>query len=217
MTSELRSPARKAVLYQLLKEGESSAAGLANSIGISVQAMRRHLRNLEDEELVESVAFSLGPGRPSNLWHLSRQGRQSFNNEQGSEKFAIEVLSSIESKFSSQMLSDILGQQVLEKANAYRKRIGTGELSQRLQRLVDLRVHEGHLTEFHPAKSKNGLSSSWYLNALHCSIQSIAESFPIVCDQELALIRYIFPDCDVKRVQWRIENGHSCGFEITPH
>jgi DeoR family suf operon transcriptional repressor len=44
----------------------------------------------------------------------------------------------------------------------------------------------------------------------------IAEQFPCVCDQELQLIRHTFPDCQVERVHWRLEAGHSCGFRLTP-
>jgi DeoR family suf operon transcriptional repressor len=45
----------------------------------------------------------------------------------------------------------------------------------------------------------------------------IAEEFPMVCDQELQLMRHTFPDCQVERIHWRLEEGHSCGFRITPH
>ena len=68
------------------------------------------------------------------------------------------------------------------------------------------------MTELNIAKDGSG----WYLSAIHCSIRNIAEKYPLVCDQELQLIRNTFPDCDVQRVQWRLEKGHSCGFHITP-
>ena len=57
---------------------------------------------------------------------------------------------------------------------------------------------------------------SWYLNELTCSVLGIAEKHPFVCDQELQLIRSVLPDCDVQRVQWRLESGHSCGFTVNP-
>jgi DeoR family suf operon transcriptional repressor len=44
----------------------------------------------------------------------------------------------------------------------------------------------------------------------------IAEEFPMVCDQELQLIRHTFPDCQVERVHWRLEDDHFCGFRLTP-
>ena len=102
--------------------------------------------------------------------------------------------------------------QAVEKAICYRNKIGKGSLKSRLKKLIDLRSEEGYLSEL--SSSSDGLS--WYLHEFHCSIRLIAEKYPIVCDQELQLIRQTFPDCEVERVQWRLETVHSCGFHITP-
>ena len=214
MKTEVHVNTRESTLSMLLKDGELSASALASSMAISVQAMRRHLRSLEEEGLVESVSISMGPGRPSNLWHLTNKGLNRFNTGKGTEDFALGLLRSIEKKLSKQTLDDVLSQQALEKAIIYRRIIGSGEIKDRLLKLVKLRKKEGHMTDIHP--SIDG-SASWYLNAFHCSIRTIAEHFPIVCDQELQLIRLIFPDCQVERAQWRIETGRSCGFKITPN
>jgi DeoR family suf operon transcriptional repressor len=56
---------------------------------------------------------------------------------------------------------------------------------------------------------------AWVVSEFHCSVMRIAEQFPCVCDQELQLIRHTFPDCQVERVQWRLEKGHSCGFRLS--
>ena len=42
----------EAALTLLLRQGEASAAELAQQLGVSVQVMRRHLRSLERDELV---------------------------------------------------------------------------------------------------------------------------------------------------------------------
>jgi len=73
--AEAAHPTREAVLSVLLREGEATAAQLADSLGVSVQAMRRHLRSLEDDGLVEACSSHEGPGRPSNRWHLTARGQ----------------------------------------------------------------------------------------------------------------------------------------------
>ena len=84
MGAPSQAPTREATLTLLLRQGEIDAAGLASQLGISVQAMRRHLRTLEDEGLVESTAVTAGPGRPSNLWRLTSRGHQHFPDGSGS-------------------------------------------------------------------------------------------------------------------------------------
>ncbi len=214
MSSDEQVNRKEETLTLLFKEGELSASTLASALGISVQAMRRHLRNLEIDGLVAPIAIALGPGRPSNLWHLTVQGQDHFNSANGSEKFAIDLLGSIQESLSPKTFAKVLSQQALQQALQYRKRIGTGSIDLRLERLVALRNQEGNTADVQPVEDG---SESWYLNAFHCSIRGIAEQFPVVCDQELQLIRYIFPDCLVERVKWRVETGQSCGFKITPN
>ena len=210
MTTEVQATTREATLKLLLKQGEASAAKLAALMGISVQAMRRHLRSLESDGFVEATLIAEGPGRPSNSWQLTSNGFNCFNAISGSEQFALELLASIESTLSEKNMVDVMHSQMDEKVIYYRENIASGALNIRLEKFVELRKQEGYLTELH--LSKDG--TSWYLNAFHCSIRNIAEEYPIVCDYELQLIRNVFSDCEVQRVQWRLEGGHSCGFQI---
>lgn len=212
-------PTREAALTLLLRQGEATAAELAGCLGVSVQVMRRHLRSLEEDGLVEACATQEGPGRPSNRWHLTNQGHDHFPD--GSEDFALGLLHSIRESLPPDVLRSLLDQQARQKGASYRRHIGAGPLARRLQRLVDLRRGEGYVAELRSeagdpggAPAGDGLES-WILSEFHCSVMRIAEEFPLICDQELQLIRHTFPDCQVERVHWRLEEGHSCGFRIT--
>ncbi len=210
MSIDEPAPTRLATLTLLLKQGQSSATCLSDSVGISVQAMRRHLRSLKKDGLVEAHQICNGPGRPSNLWKLTPKGENEFN--YGNENFTIDLLNSIEANLPKEALLSLLSQQAREKANNYLSKIGKASIVVRLRKLIELRKIEGYLAEYEPIKEGKG----WYINEFHCSIRKIAEQYPFVCDQELETIRYIFPDCQVERTQWRLEEGHSCGFRITP-
>ena len=105
-----------------------------------------------------------------------------------------------------------MAQQALQKAQTYRLQIGTGSLQNRLEQLVDLRRREGYVAEC----TQDPDGKAWLFSEFHCSVMRIAERFPCVCDQELQLIRSTFPDCQVERVHWRLEQGHSCGFRLSP-
>ena len=52
MSASAPASTRDAVLSLLLERGEEDAGTLADAVGISVQAMRRHLRSLADSGLV---------------------------------------------------------------------------------------------------------------------------------------------------------------------
>ena len=54
---ETGSATRDTVLVVLMREGEATAATLAHQLGVSVQVMRRHLRSLEDDGLVQALSL----------------------------------------------------------------------------------------------------------------------------------------------------------------
>ena len=208
MSASTQAPTREAALTLMLRQGEITAAALAEELGVSVQVMRRHLRSLEEEGLVEASSSSDGPGRPSNRWKLTQAGRGHFPD--GSDDFALGLLSSMAASLPADMIDGLLERQAAEKAADYRSRIGAGTLKHRLERLVDLRRSEGYEAEFRPNPDGQG----WVMSEFHCSVMKIAEQFPCVCDQELQLIRHTFPDCHVERVHWLLEGGHACGFHL---
>jgi len=205
------TPTREAVLALLLRKGEATAAELADQLSVSVQVMRRHLRTLGDEGLVEASPTPEGPGRPSNRWRLTAAGHHRFPDS--SENFALGLLQSLANTLPPEALSQLLEQQAIEKAGDYRRRIGDGGLRQRLERLVELRRQEGYVAECRPDPDQ---ANAWMISEFHCSVMRIAEAFPMVCTQELQLIAHTFPDCRIERVHWRLEEGHSCGFRLSP-
>ena len=210
---------REAVLALLLREADRTASQLACRLEVSVQVMRRHLRSLEEDGLVEASPAQAGPGRPTNRWRLTESGRARFPD--GSEQFALGLLQSLAASMPADSLQLMLRRQALEKAEEYRRQIGEGPLPQRLGRLVELRRREGYMAECRQEGRDDGLpspeaSAAWLLSEFHCSVMRIAQEFPVLCDQELQLLRHTFPDCRVERVHWRLEKGHSCGFRIAP-
>ena len=210
MSSEPVTSTREAALTLLLRLGQATATTMAGQLGVSVQVMRRHLRSLEQEGLVDNPCNTTGPGRPSHLWRLTDQGRDHFPD--GSEEFARGLLHTMASHLGPDQLQTLLGQQAAAQARHYRNLLGDYPLEKRLQRLVELRRQEGYVADYEPCQEQHG----WLLTAFHCSVARIAEQFPVICSQELQLYRSIFPDCHVERVHWVQEGDHYCGFRVQP-
>ena len=124
------SATRDAALALLLRRGECTAAELSSDLGVSVQIMRRHLRGMEEEGLVESSSSTEGPGRPSNHWRLTSIGQSRFPD--GSQHFALGLMESLAGSLPAEAVQELLAQQARQKANAYREHIGTGPLEQRV-------------------------------------------------------------------------------------
>jgi DeoR family suf operon transcriptional repressor len=209
MTSSPAST-HEAALTLLLRQGEASAAELAQQLGVSVQVMRRHLRSLERDELVEASPQSGGPGRPSNRWRLTANGRGRFPD--GSEHFALGLLQSLSTALPPDQVKGLLSTQADLQAGRYREQLGDQPLSGRLEKMVELRRREGYVADCR----QDPESPAWLLQEYHCSVSRVAEAFPLICDQELQVMRRTFPDCSVERVHWKLDGDHTCGFRLTP-
>lgn len=120
------APTHEAALTLLLRQGEASAAELADQLELSVQVMRRHLRSLEEKGLVEASPQALGPGRPSNRWRLTAAGRGRFPD--GSEQFALGLLQSMSQALPPDQVKALLRNQAEQLASSYRQQLGEAPL-----------------------------------------------------------------------------------------
>ncbi len=210
MTTGLPST-KKSILQYLLKQGRATAKELAQALNITPQAIRRHLSELEAEELIEYQSVQQGMGRPQHLYQLSKEGRDRLNPHNYGE-FAVDFLDTLAETVGKEQVSKVLEKQWQRKATAYRDRLGNGSLKQRVAKLVQIRQKEGYMAELHqlPPKQKQ----QFILIEHNCAIHEVAESYPSVCGHELEMFAAVLPDCTVERTHW-INNGeHLCGYLI---
>ena len=203
------------ILQHLLKQGKATAHELAETLDITPQATRRHLKDLEAEGLLEHHPLQGGLGRPQYVYSLSKQGRDRFPNQYG--EFAVSFLETLMDTVGETQVKEVLRKQWQRKAEEYRRRIGQGSLKERMDRLVKLRQEEGYMAEIHKANGKNGLKSKeegYLLAEHHCAISDVAESYPTVCGHELEMFAEILPDCIIERTHWINEGEHNCGYLI---
>ncbi len=192
----------------LLKQGEVSASDLAQQLQVSAQGIRRHLKDLEVEELIQHRVVHGGAGRPNYLYGLSRKGRSQWPDR--SDEFAVSLLGSLSEQVGAEQMDSILRLQWERKAIEYRDRIGEGSLKDRVQALVELRKTEGYMAECH----ESDLEKQYVLTEYNCAISHIAETFPNVCGHELEMFSIALSDCRVERTHWLVDGEHRCGYLI---
>lgn len=222
MTSPLQPSTKDDILRYLLRKGKSSVQDLSDDLGISPQAIRRHLKDLEAETLIVHQSVSSGMGRPQHVYQLSKTGRSYF--PEAYDRFALELLDTLTATVPPEQLQGILRQQWKRKGLDYRERLGHLPLGQRVKNLVELRRSEGYMTDWHSASLRGEIlevsepveeEEAFVLTEYNCAIASVAESFPAICDYELELFSAALgEDCQVKRTHWMINGEHCCGYLI---
>ncbi len=210
-----QSSTKQDILEYLLKHVQATALELAAALDISPQAIRRHLKDLEVEDLIVYASVQSGMGRPQHVYKLSNQGRDRLRREVADSygDFAVSLLDTLAETVGHDQVSTILRKQWERKAQEYRERVGDGSLHQRVASLVELRKAEGYMAECHPVDSpENG--DRFILTEHNCAISNVAESFPSVCRHELEMFAAVLPDCTVERTHWIINGEHRCGYLV---
>lgn len=215
MTAAQHPSTKEDILSYLLKHGHASAQDVADYCKISVQAVRRHLKDLEEEGLILHEAVQAGMGRPNYLYQLSSKGRDRLPGQY--DHFALSLLGTLAETVDKEQFSDILRKQWERKVLEYQAYVGRGSLQERVARLVELRQAEGYMAEWHliePESSQESASPRFVITEYHCAISQIAESFPSVCEHELDMFQQALQDCRVERTHWLVNGEHRCGYLI---
>lgn len=218
MTSPQLPSTKDDILQYLLKQGEASAQALAAYLQISAQAIRRHLKDLSSEMLIEHRAVQEGMGRPNYLYRLSRKGRDRFPSQY--DKFAVSLLDTLTETVGTEEVRTILQKQWQRKAVDYCQKVGQGTLVERVERLVKLRQAEGYMAEWYEVLADGEICDPgpcYVITEYNCAISHIAESFPSVCGHELEMFQMALPDCSVQRTHWLVKGEHQCGYLVQAH
>jgi DeoR family suf operon transcriptional repressor len=216
MTLTNPTSTKEDILQCLLRQERATAHELANILRMSPQAIRRHLKDLETEGLLDHHSVQGEMGRPQFFYSLSKIGRDRFPRRYGD--FAVSFLDTLVEAVGEKQVGEVLRKQWERKAEEYHQHIGKGSLGDRVQKLVDLRRAEGYMAELHPLNdnrvSLEAPEEQYILAEHNCAIADVAESYPKVCDHELEMFTLVLPDCTVERINWMNQGEHNCGYLI---
>lgn len=212
MTATHQPSTKQDILQYLLKQAQATVQELAECLQISPQAVRRHLKDLEEEGFIVHEVVQAGMGRPNHLYMLSPAGREQFPDRY--DDFAVSLLDTLAETVGQEQMGSILRKQWERKAAEYRDRLGAGSLKDRVNRLVELRRAEGYMAECHLVGDTS--VDRYVLTEYNCAISHIAETFPSVCGHELEMFAAALQDCTVERTHWIVNGEHRCGYLIQP-
>lgn len=215
MKSTEQASTKQDILQYLLKHEYATAQDLADRFNISPQAIRRHLKDLEAEGLIEHEVEIENPGmgRPQHVYQLSPEGRDRF--PANYNDFAVNLLSTMSESMGHDQVAEVLHLQWQRKAIDYRDRLGNGSLQERVANLADIRKLEGYVAEWYAIDDGSDSDQQGFiLTEYNCAISQIAETFPNVCGYELEMFAVALQDCKVERTHWMVDGEHRCGYLI---
>ncbi len=164
---------RMEVLELLRRKGRSSAESIANDLGVTPNAVRQHLTNLERDGLVVSQPERSGRGRPSLLFALTERADAVFPKRYG--QLATMVLQEVQEMGGPEALDEVFARVAARHANAIEKDLEGLDFDERMRRVVAWIGRAGTLVE--QTASPEGIKVTIH----NCPFRNTALKFPQVC------------------------------------
>ncbi|HEV2475465.1 MAG TPA: helix-turn-helix domain-containing protein [Candidatus Dormibacteraeota bacterium] len=164
---------RMEVLELLRRKGRSSAETIANDLGVTPNAVRQHLTNLEREGLVVSQPERSGRGRPSLLFGLTERADAVFPKRYG--QLATMVLQEVQEMGGPDALDEVFARVAARHASAIERDFDGLDFDEKLRRVVAWIGRAGTLVE--QTESPEGVKITIH----NCPFRNTALKFPQVC------------------------------------
>jgi DeoR family suf operon transcriptional repressor len=164
---------RGAVLVQLKRSQPLTAKELAARLGVSLNAARHHLKELEVEGLVRYDRSRRGVGAPAFSYRLSPAGEALFPRRY--QETLTSVLDQIVEREGREAAVALLDSHLGRLAAQLKTELAGLSAQERLAAVARVRSEQGYMAEaLAPA----------VLTEHNCAIQAVAERFPEICAAE---------------------------------
>ncbi|MFD9475801.1 helix-turn-helix transcriptional regulator [Streptomyces nojiriensis] len=179
---------RNRVARSILDHGPSTVADLAQRLGLTQAAVRRHLDTLVTDDVVEPreqrVYGARTRGRPAKVFALTDCGRDAF--DQSYDTLAADALRWIAQLAGGGEQGEVAvaafaRSRMETQARAYKEAVEAAAPQERTEALARALTTDGYAAT---AKSAPGPHSGEQLCQHHCPVAHVAEQFPQLCEAE---------------------------------
>jgi len=202
--------AQRRIVDHLKRTGPSTTADLADALGVTTQAVRPQLAELEDHGLVASELISTGVrGRPPVGWALTAKAIELFPDRHGD--LTVELISAMREAVGEVGLDAVIGARDEAQFLAIVASMpANANIEERTRRLADHRAQQGYMAEV----VTDG--DDLLLIEHHCPICAAATECQGLCRGELELFeKVIGPGARVKRTDHLLSGDQRCVYRIS--
>lgn len=202
---------REKLLTLLKTKGPRQASQIARDLSITPMAVRQHLNQLQEEDLVAYEDERRRVGRPARIWRLTERGHSRFPSSLAD--FTTTMLDLVQATFGDDGVRRLMAERARRQVESYREQMpGADSLEERVAALARIRRNEGYMADWR--RRRDGTLE---LCENHCSVCAAARSCPEVCRTELEVFREILgPGVEVAREEHIMGGDRRCLYRIVP-
>jgi DeoR family suf operon transcriptional repressor len=203
----LKGP-RAEVVMELKRSGAVAAKGIAERLGLSLNAVRHHVKELEAAGLVDYERENRGVGAPAFVYRLTPAGEALFPRRY--EDAVGRLLDYVVAREGRAAAVDVLESRYKELALRLRSALAEASPEERVTIVTRALAEEGYMPEI-----RSGQASGMQLVEHNCPIQQVAERFPEVCEAEARFLEEVL-EAEVTRGDHIVSGCGTCEYHVAP-
>ena len=200
-----RKGLRGQVLLELKRHQPLTVKELADRHGVSPTAVRRHLKELELEQLVVYRREQRGQGAPTFAYRLTPDGEALFPKRY--EEALTAALEFVERHGGRQAVSRFFAEHFDGEAAKLKAQLSEASLEERLAAVAELLSRQGFMAEW--TTDGAGVRIAEH----NCAMHAVAERFPEVCHEELQFLKQVLGR-DVERKSHIVAGCNACEYTV---
>ena len=196
---------RAAVLIELKRGQRLTAKDIAVKLGISLNAVRHHLKELESASLVEYEREHRGVGAPAFAYRLSASGEALFPRRY--ESTLTELLDYVVRREGRASAVAVLEERYEGMTRRLQHELAGATPAERMAAVARLLSDEGYMAE------GTAVSDTGTLIEHNCAIQAVAERFPEICAAEARFLEAAL-GAEVQRREHILSGCSACEYRV---
>lgn len=202
-----RNGTRQTILNLLKKSDGLTADQLADQLGVTTMAVRKHLAALEREGLVEATPNRRPVGRPARVYRLSRRADALFPKQY--DLLLTDLLADLLELDGAEKVELLLARRAARTRAELEHRLAPAAcLEERVQRLAQAMDELGYLVTWEKLDD-----STYLVSQYHCPIREVAAVFPAACRLEVDMYRDLL-GAEIERCHYLLAGDHRCCYVI---
>ncbi len=194
--------------------GGACVRDLAGQLGMSYMGVKEACLGLQKSGFLETWRQPSSGGRPRLEYRLTERAGQLFPAE--SPEIALELLESARTLFGAAAPEKLLLVVFKRMAERYGRRLRSGSLEERAQRLAEIRQAEGHLSRWEPACPEAGSGVEGLAGRIveaHSPILEVLRAHPIAARLESEMLGNLL-GARVVREEETAAGAYRCVFHV---
>src|SRR5712692_7375542 len=197
---------RSQLLLELKMSQPVTAKDLGAKFGVSANAVRRHLKELEAEGLVGFARAPHGVGAPAFAFALTERGESLFPNEY--RDTLNEVLGQVAQKDGRDAVVRMFEERYAALTRRLKADLETAPRERRLEVVARVLTDAGYMAEWSEA------DGTFRLAEHNCAMRAVVDRYPEICAAEERFLKDVL-DAEVYRQAHIVRGCNSCDYALS--